>query len=689
MHLQQQSNCMEQPQSMGPIRFRLVHLKRISILAVVVIVIVSWYISSQPDKSPVAKTVFLDMEKNLGQQLHVADVDIHERGVAKKRMMGLRADGANFTLDGKPVRLLSGAMHYFRVVPEYWRDRMLKMKAAGLNTLETYVPWNLHEPKKYTYNFKGILDLGRYLDIAHEVGLWVILRPGPYICAEWEFGGLPGWLATAKEHVRTTRPLFMDPVEVWFGRLLAEVVPRQYTNGGPIIAVQIENEYGSYGNDTAYMERLEKILESRGIVELLFTSDNLGGLFKGGVPGVLKTINFQDNATHRLQNLKEMQPDRPMMVMEYWTGWFDHWREDHHIYRLEKFERNLIEILDAGASVNFYMFHGGTNFGFMNGANTQYKTGGRTLPTVTSYDYDAPISETGDLTPKYFKIREILKSHTPPGVVPERLPEPPTTVGKFDYGRTTVTKALPLDKVLPLLEQPISSTQQNVHGLGYGYMLYTATVNQKPERLTVKGVVRDRALVMINDIFVGEMDEDTEDIELDHSLIKGDPPYTLKILVENQGRVNYGSGLKNQIKGIIGDVYINTEEKVAEFKVYTLDMSENFLQKLSAYSDWTSGTELNQVKTPAFYRATFTVEGRPKDTFVHMFKGNWEKGVVIVNHNNLGRYWNIGPQQTLYLPAPFLKEGENEIIVFEERTSAPEVLFCDKPSLGEIVYFRE
>ncbi|KAI8513041.1 Beta-galactosidase-1-like protein 2 [Branchiostoma belcheri] len=187
------------------------------------------------------------------------------------------------------------------------------------------------------------------------------------------------------------------------------------------------------------------------------------------------------------------------------------------------------------------------------------------------------------------------------------------------------------------------------------------------------------------------MDEDTEDMEIDpdHSLIKGDPPYTLKILVENQGRVNYGSGLKNQIKGIIGDVYINTEEKVAEFKVYTLDMSENFLQKLSAYSDWTSGTELNQVKTPAFYRATFTVEGRPKDTFVHMFKGNWEKGVVIVNHNNLGRYWNIGPQQTLYLPAPFLKEGENEIIVFEERTSAPEVLFCDKPSLGEIVYFRE
>ncbi|XP_035684141.1 beta-galactosidase-1-like protein 2 [Branchiostoma floridae] len=687
---------MEQPEGMGPIRFRLVHLKRATVLAVVVILIVSWYISSQPEKSPIAKT-FFDTGK---MEQNVADVGIHERGKAKKRMMGLRADGANFTIDGKPVRLLSGAMHYFRVVPEYWRDRMLKMKAAGLNTLETYVPWNLHEPEKYTYNFEGILDLGRYLDIAHEVGLWVILRPGPYICAEWEFGGIPGWLAYVKEHVRTTRPMFIDPVEVWFGRLLAEVVPRQYTNGGPIIAVQIENEYGGFSNSTEYMERLKKILESRGIVELLFTSDGKGALISGGIPGVLKTVNFQNNASDKLQKLKEIQPDRPMMVMEYWTGWFDHWGEDHHLYRLENFERTLIDILDAGASVNFYMFHGGTNFGFMNGANTRYKSGGRTLPTITSYDYDAPISETGDLTPKYFKIREILKQHTPPGVVPEKLPEPPTTVGKFDYGRTAVTKALPLDKVIPLLDKvarlfvmpnrPIPSGKFS--GLGYGYLLYTTTVDNKPERLAVKGTIRDRALVMVNDIFVGEMDEDTNEITIDpdHSLITGDAPFTLKILVENQGRVNYGNGLKDQIKGIIGDVFINSEEKkVPEFKIYTLDMSEDFLNKLTAHSEWTSGKEMDQVKTPAFYRATFTVEGRPKDTFVHMKKGNWEKGVVIVNHNNLGRYWNVGPQETLYLPAPFLKEGENEIIVFEERTAAPEVLFCDKPSLGETVYFRE
>eukprot|EP00058_Branchiostoma_floridae_P011717 XP_002597205.1 hypothetical protein BRAFLDRAFT_203307 [Branchiostoma floridae] len=605
---------------------------------------------------------------------NVADVGIHERGRAKKRMMGLRADGANFTIDGKPVRLLSGAMHYFRVVPEYWRDRMLKMKAAGLNTLETYVPWNLHEPEKYTYNFEGILDLGRYLDIAHEVGLWVILRPGPYICAEWEFGGIPGWLAYVKEHVRTTRPMFIDPVEVWFGRLLAEVVPRQYTNGGPIIAVQIENEYGGFSNSTEYMERLKKILESRGIVELLFTSDGKGALISGGIPGVLKTVNFQNNASDKLQKLKEIQPDRPMMVMEYWTGWFDHWGEDHHLYRLESesFVHSVFYILDAGASVNFYMFHGGTNFGFMNGANTRYKSGGRTLPTITSYDYDAPISETGDLTPKYFKIREILKQHTPPGV------------GKLEclaYNIVCIIITL-IYIIFACLCQPIPSGKFS--GLGYGYLLYTTTVDNKPERLTVKGVIKDRALVMVNDIFVGEMDEDTDEITIDpdHSLIT--------ILVENQGRVNYGNGLKDQIKGIIGDVFINSEEKkVPEFKIYTLDMSEDFLNKLTAHSEWTSGTELEQVKTPAFYRATFTVEGRPKDTFVHMKKGNWEKGVVIVNHNNLGRYWNVGPQETLYLPSPFLKEGENEIIVFEERTAAPEVLFCDKPSLGETVYFGE
>uniref|UniRef100_A0A8B9Z6I3 Beta-galactosidase n=1 Tax=Buteo japonicus TaxID=224669 RepID=A0A8B9Z6I3_9AVES len=545
------------------------------------------------------------------------------------RTLGLQTENSQFILEGMPFRIFGGSMHYFRVPREYWEDRMLKMKACGLNTLTTYVPWNLHEQERGKFDFSQNLDLEAFLSLAAKNGLWVILRPGPYICSEWDLGGLPSWLLQDPEmQLRTTYKGFTEAVDAYFDHLMPIVVPLQYKKGGPIIAVQVENEYGSYAKDPNYMTYVKMALLNRGIVELLMTSDNKNGLSFGLVEGGI---------------------DQPKMVMEYWTGWFDNWGGPHYVFDADEMVNTVASILKLGASINLYMFHGGTNFGFMNGAleADEYKS------DVTSYG--------------------------------QPLPLPPMIESKASYGAILLHQYISLWDVLPSLLQPIKSefpiNMENLHlndssGQSYGYVLYE-TVIFGGGHLHSRDHVRDRAQVFVNTMYVGELDYNT--VEL--SLPDGQGFRQLRLLVENRGRVNYGLALNDQRKGLIGDVFLN-KTPLRNFKIYSLEMKPGFMKSLRHIAGWSAVPDY--FVGPAFFRGRLWIEHQPQDTFLKL--QGWEKGVVFVNGQNLGRYWKIGPQETLYLPGPWLWKGSNEIVIFEERTAGRIIQSVDIPYLGRTQY---
>ena len=333
-------------------------------------------------------------------------------------------DGDHFVLDGKPLQIISGELHYERIPREYWRDRLKKARAMGLNTISTYVFWNVHEPKPGVYDFTGSLDVAAFVRTAQEEGLYVILRPGPYACAEWDLGGLPAWLLADPNIVlRSADEKFLGPAERWLQRLGRELAPLQITHGGPIIAVQVENEYGSFGNDHAYMKRILAALQNAGLGEvLLYTADGGDELPAGTLPDIHAVVNFgPGEAKAEFAKLQKFRPGRPMMSGEYWDGWFDHWGEKHQTTDAAQQAQELDWILSQGYSINLYMFHGGTSFGFMNGANWDHKN---YEPDVTSYDYDSPVSESGALTKKYFAFRDVIAKHRP-GVA---IPDPPAAL---------------------------------------------------------------------------------------------------------------------------------------------------------------------------------------------------------------------------------------------------------------------
>ena len=568
----------------------------------------------------------------------------------------LQAEGEHFTLNGKPFRILSGAIHYFRVVPTYWRDRLLKLKAMGLNTVETYVAWNVHEPRPGTFEFSGRYDVTSFINLAHTLGLYVILRPGPYICAEWEFGGLPAWLlADSNMEIRSTYAPFMKSVEQYFDRLIPLVAPLQMNRGGPIIAVQIENEYGSFGSDTNYLSRLTDMMTLRGITELLFTSDNEGGLHRGQLPGVFKTINFQENPEKMFARLKESQGRRrPLFVTEYWSGWFDHWGEQHHIVGVADVVETVGEILRMGASINFYMFHGGTNFGFMNGGNYDNH---RYQPTVTSYDYDAPLSEAGDVTPKYIELRRLMLQYSK-----EPLIDIPPNVPKSSYGKVKLGQTVLLSDVLYQLPSvsvsDVGPMEMLPHCQLYGYVMYRTTLTGTLTNVEITGA-KDFGLVMIDSkpiqLFERQEKEEKQMIKVGHQKTSG----ILDILVENSGRINYGSMMKKERKGIEGSVLL--DGKPADgWTVYSLEFLPKFFHDVKG-APW-KAVKIEKDMPPAFYKGTFTVIGKPRDTFLKM--SGWVKGVVAINGAVLGRFWNVGPQQTLYVPASWLVEGANVVMVF-------------------------
>ncbi|XP_073095530.1 beta-galactosidase-1-like protein 2 isoform X2 [Manis javanica] len=569
----------------------------------------------------------------------------------RHRQTGLQAKGQNFVLEDSPFWIFGGSVHYFRVPKEYWRDRLLKMKACGLNTLTTYVPWNLHEPERGKFDFSGNLDLEAFVLMAAEIGLWVILRPGPYICSEIDLGGLPSWLLQdSGMRLRTTYKGFTEAVDLYFDHLMSRVVPLQYKHGGPIIAVQVENEYGSYNKDPAYMPYIRNALEDRGIVELLLTSDNKDGLPKGVVDGVLATINLQSQ--HELQLLStfllSVQGVQPKMVMEYWTGWFDSWGGPHNILDSSEVLKTVSAIIDAGSSINLYMFHGGTNFGFINGAMHfhEYKS------DVTSYDYDAVLTEAGDYTAKYIKLREFFGS-----ISGAPLPPLPDLHPKTAYEAVRPTFYLSLWDALMYLEEPVNSERpvnmenlpvNNGNGQSFGYILYETTIASSG---VLSGLVRDRGQVFVNTVSVGFLDYKRKQIVI--PLIQG---YSmLRILVENRGRVNYGDNIDDQRKGLIGNIYLN-DSPLKKFRIYSLDLKKSFFQRFSA-DKWSLIPEVPTF--PAFFLGALSVDLSPSDTFMKL--EGWEKGVVFINGQNLGRYWNVGPQETLYLPGAWLDKGSNQV----------------------------
>uniref|UniRef100_A0A8I3N7B2 Beta-galactosidase n=1 Tax=Canis lupus familiaris TaxID=9615 RepID=A0A8I3N7B2_CANLF len=585
------------------------------------------------------------------------------------RGVGLKVEGSSFTLDGSPFLIIAGTIHYFRVPREYWRDRLQKLKACGFNTVTTYVPWNLHEPERGKFDFSGNLDMEAFVLLAAEMGLWVILRPGPYICSEIDLGGLPSWLLQDPKMVlRTTYSGFVKAVDKYFDHLISRVVPLQYRRGGPIIAVQVENEYGSFAEDRGYMPYLQKALLERGIVELLVTSDDAENLLKGHIKGVLATINMNSFQESDFKLLSYVQSNKPIMVMEFWVGWFDTWGSEHKVKNPKDVEETVTKFIASEISFNVYMFHGGTNFGFMNGA-TDF---GIHRGVVTSYDYDAVLTEAGDYTEKYFKLRRLFGSVS---AIP--LPPLPELTPKAEYPSVKPSLYLPLWDVLQYLNEPVmSNTPVNMenlpinggNGQSYGFVLYETSICSGG---SLRADVHDTAQVFLNEINIGHLH--------DHAKTLTVPTMTrcqlLRILVENQGRVNFSWKIQDQRKGLTGSVTINNMP-LQGFAIYSLEMTMSFFERLRS-ATWRPVPKA--CLGPAFYLGTLKVDSSPKDTFLRL--RTWNSGFAFINGHNLGRYSIMGPQGTLYLPGAWLHPEDNEIILFEKRKCGSYIQTTDEPVL--------
>ena len=577
--------------------------------------------------------------------------------------------GKQFYMDGQPFVVISGAMHYFRIPREYWRDRLLKLKECGFNCVETYTCWNLHEPEEGKFDFSGMLDVAEYIRIAAELGLYVILRPGPYICAEWDFGGLPAWLLRYRDmELRCMDAQYLGKVRRYFGALFPRLMPHFAVNGGNIIMLQIENEYGSYGNDKAYLQAILNMYREMGIDCLFFTSDGprYSMLTGGTLPGVLSVANFGSKPEVHHAIMEEYFPDQPYMCGEYWDGWFEHWGEPAQDRPAREVVDDFRTFVENDWSVNMYMFHGGTNFGFTNGAN---HFGAAYLPTISSYDYGAILTEAGDRTPIYYRLREILAEKYGEKVPDLTASETP----KKAYGKVRLTQRAALWDNLPEPVRVVAPKYMEDIGQNFGYVLYRAEIkgpcNDWPLNFAA---IHDRAQIFVDGKHQQTYlrDEPITDERRVRIPLGYGQTAKLDILVENMGRVNYGRELRDQ-KGATGICFGNQFH--FGWDMYALPMDDLTKLNFQPAGEPSEG--------PAFLRGELNIEGVPCDTFLRL--DGFTKGFVTVNGFNLGRFWKIGPTKTLYVPAPVLRRGRNEIIVFEsDGTDSLTVELLDRPDLG-------
>ena len=588
--------------------------------------------------------------------------------------------GDHFVLDGKPFQIISGEMHYARIPREYWRDRLKKARAMGLNTISTYVFWNVHEPKPGVYDFSGSADVAAFIRMAQEEGLYVILRPGPYSCAEWDLGGYPAWLLADPDIVlRSTDEKFMVPAERWIKRLGQELAPLQLARGGPILAVQVENEYGSFGKDKVYMKRIYDALRNSGFTDsLLYTADGGEELADGTLPGVFAAINFgPGSAKSEFAKLTNFRAGTPIFNSEYWDGWFDHWGSRHQTTNAQQQADEIDWMLSQGASINLYMLHGGTSFGFKSGANWDHNT---YEPDVTSYDYDSPVSESGELTKKFYAFREVIAKHRP-GVA---IPEPPAALPVLEVPEFELSEAAPLWANLPDSIHAHQPRNMEAYGQSYGYILYRTSLKPSVKGDLVLPELRSYAYVYLNGRLVGTLNRQKKQ---DRIKIRANANDQLDILVEGTGRINFSTELRNERQGINGAVTLAGRE-LKGWQVFPLPMDNVSNLAFSALSTeymTTMGIGLswktNWSSRPAFYKGFFDLTS-VGDTFLDT--RGWSKGAVWINGHPLGRFWNVGPQQTLYVPAPYLKVGKNDVIVFTLGGKTIRLRSLRKPILDEM-----
>lgn len=583
----------------------------------------------------------------LGLWLIMGAAGAQTSGAAPRQ--GLTVSGQELLLDGKPFKVLSGEMHYARIPREYWRARLRMAKAMGLNTVATYVFWNVHEPQPGVYDFSGQNDLAAFIRMAQEEGLYVMLRSGPYSCAEWDLGGLPAWLLKtpgSAHALRSDAPEFMQPVARWVHRLAQEVAPLQYGNGGPVIITQIENEYGNYGSDKRYMQDLHDLYVREGFTKsFLISADNWRNIAKGDLPGLFAATNFGiGNAKGGMDALAKERPDQPLFVSEYWPGWFDHWGHPHETRAPAQQIEDLRYILSHGVGINVYMFHGGTSFGYMAGA-----TGGaHFLPDVTSYDYDAPLDEAGHPTEKFYAYRDVLKQYAsaPLSAVPAAIPV--VTVPEFALPeRASLWENLPAPVASDDV-QPMEAFGQN-----FGYILYRKTLDAAAAGELKIDAVHDFARVYLDGVLVGMLDRRNDQHEtLALPAVKAGA--RLDILVANDGRINSTGAMRSETKGITHAVLLNGVP-LHGWQVYPLPLGEPHTDLLPKHYAKTAGG-------PLFLRGSFSLK-QVGDVFLDVRQLG--KGAVWVNGHAVGRYWNAGPQDTLYVPGAWLKRGANEVVVFD------------------------
>lgn len=576
-------------------------------------------------------------------------------------------DDKKIYINGVQTKIMSGAIHYFRVVPEYWYDRLLKLKEQGCNCVETYIAWNLHEKREGEFNFEGWLDFGKFLETAQELGLYAIVRPGPYICSEWDFGAMPWWLLKYRDiELRSSHPLFLEKIKPYLEKVCEKLKKHLITNGGNVIFVQVENEYGSYGNDKEYLEWIKNFYINHEIDCPLLTSDGeTEFLLKNGtLPDVLASVNYRWDSVRCLNNLQKYHGSQPGAVLELWVGRGQRWGEKIERRDINEVATSVKTALENAELVNQYMFHGGTSFGFMNGALC---FGEKLIVQLTSYDVDAPLDEYGRRTEKYYAIRDVISKEL--GIKTECTAK---DVCLREYKDIKYVGCLALSKSSGLLRKSHSAAVRPMeeYDQGYGYIVYStkAFIGAEGAKLMLPEI-HDIAHIYIDGEYIKTLFRNEEKPEV---LITKTGDVKIDILVENMGRINYGIYLKDK-KGLVGDINLFDIEYNVYSKLFSYDVYSLELEKLPC--EFNGEKELN---APMFYKYEFEADVC-EDTVLRL--DGFTRGVAFINGFNLGRHWTIeNSENKLYIPAPLIKKGKNEIIVFDvlENGENKKIALCDK-----------